>query len=206
MSAQVISRTENEFTVQITVPYNRSMLDFEETLQQQLNAAGVLATQEGLRQFDTDGSPIMIGSIKLTSKGQLPKDYQTSTAWPQSNDTFTRVPWAGPPIAPWTATLGSLSALHPSSLKWSRVSTQNSARHTFSATSAKIMAAIFALPRPGHRRRRGNSGDAQGARLELSPAQDGDASSDRRIQLRRDVYAGVRGRLAGDDGGYDQLL
>ena len=77
MSAQVISRTENEFTVQITVPYNRSMLDFEETLNQQLNAAGVLATQEGLRQFDTDGSPIMIGSIKLTSKGQLPKDYQT---------------------------------------------------------------------------------------------------------------------------------
>jgi hypothetical protein len=77
MSAQVISRTENEFTVQITVPYNRSMLDFEETLQQKLNAAGVLATQEGLRQFDTDGSPITIGSIKLTSKGQLPKDYQT---------------------------------------------------------------------------------------------------------------------------------
>ena len=53
------------------------MLDFEETLQQQLNAAGVLATQEGLRQFDTDGSPITVGSIQLTSKGQISKDYQT---------------------------------------------------------------------------------------------------------------------------------
>src|SRR6478735_9407906 len=72
-----INRNEDGFTVQITVPYNRSMLDFEETLQQQLNAAGVLATHEGLRQFDTDGSSITVGSMKLTSKGQLPKDYQT---------------------------------------------------------------------------------------------------------------------------------
>jgi hypothetical protein len=77
MSAQIIDRTETGFTVQITIPYDRSMLDFEETLQHQLNTAGVLATQEGLRQFDTDGSPITVGSIKLTSKGPLPKDYQT---------------------------------------------------------------------------------------------------------------------------------
>jgi hypothetical protein len=77
MSAQIIDRTEAGFTVQITVPYNRSMLDFEETLQQQLNVAGVLATQEALQQFDTDGSPITVGSITLTSKGQIPKEYQT---------------------------------------------------------------------------------------------------------------------------------
>jgi hypothetical protein len=77
MSAQIIDRTEAGFTVQITVPYNRSMLDFEETLQQQLNAAGVLATQEALQQFDTDGTPITVGSITLTSKGPIPKEYQT---------------------------------------------------------------------------------------------------------------------------------
>ena len=77
MSGQIINRTETGFTVQITVPYNRSMLDFEETLQQQLNAAGVLSTQEGLRQFDTDGSPLMMGSGRWTSKGQEPKTYQT---------------------------------------------------------------------------------------------------------------------------------
>jgi hypothetical protein len=77
MSAQIIDRTEAGFTVQITIPYNRSMLDFEETLQQQLNAAGVLATQEALQQFDTDGTPITVGSITLTSKGPIPKEYQT---------------------------------------------------------------------------------------------------------------------------------
>ena len=77
MSAQIIDRSEAGFTLQITVPYHRSMLDFEETLQQTLNAAGVLATQEALRQFDTDGSPIIVGSVKFTSKGQLPKEYWT---------------------------------------------------------------------------------------------------------------------------------
>lgn len=77
MSAQILDRPESGFTLQITIPYNHSMLDFEENLQQRLNEAGVLATQEGLRQFDTDGSPITVGSLKLTTKGQLPKEYQT---------------------------------------------------------------------------------------------------------------------------------
>ena len=77
MTAQIINRTEAGFTVQVTIAYSQSMLEFEETLQDRLNAAGVLATQEGLRQFDTDGSPITIGSVTFTSKGQQPKDYQT---------------------------------------------------------------------------------------------------------------------------------
>jgi hypothetical protein len=53
------------------------MLDFEETLQERLNDAGVVATAEGLKQFDTDGSPITVGPVKFTSKGQVEKDYQT---------------------------------------------------------------------------------------------------------------------------------
>jgi hypothetical protein len=77
MLALIVDRNESGFTIQVTVPYSPSMLDFEEALQQQLNDAGVLATQEALKQFDTDGSPITIGPTKLTSKGQLPKDYQT---------------------------------------------------------------------------------------------------------------------------------
>ena len=78
MSAQIIDRTDSGFTVQVTITYNRSMLDFEETLQQQLNAAGVLATEEGLRQLDTNASSSTSGSITLTSKGQIPKDYQNA--------------------------------------------------------------------------------------------------------------------------------
>jgi len=77
MDATIIARTPTSFTLQVEVPYNDSMLAFEETLQQCLNQAGVVATAEGLKQFDTDGSPISVGSTKLTTKGQVEKDYQT---------------------------------------------------------------------------------------------------------------------------------
>jgi hypothetical protein len=77
MDATITARTTTSFTVQIEVRYNNSMLDFEEDLQQSLNAAGVLATAEGLKQYDTDGSPITVGPVKFTSKGRVEKEYQT---------------------------------------------------------------------------------------------------------------------------------
>src|SRR5512144_380962 len=77
MNATITTRTRTAFILQVEVPYNDSMLDFEEVLQHRLNEAGVLATAEGLRQFDTDGAPITIGPVKFTSKGPVEKDYQT---------------------------------------------------------------------------------------------------------------------------------
>ncbi len=77
MSATVVARSETSFTVQVEIPYSSSMLDFEQTIQERLNQAGVVATQEALQQFDTDGAPIRIGAVKFTSKGPLPKEYQT---------------------------------------------------------------------------------------------------------------------------------
>jgi len=77
MSATIVARSESSFTVQVEIPYGSSMLDFEQAIQDRLNRAGVVATQEALHQFDTDGSPITIGSVKFTSKGPLPKEYQT---------------------------------------------------------------------------------------------------------------------------------
>src|SRR3954470_1177469 len=77
MNATIISRTPTSFTLPVEVPYHASMLDFEETLQRRLNEAGVLGTAEGLQQFDTDGSPIMVGSVKLTTKGPIEEVYQT---------------------------------------------------------------------------------------------------------------------------------
>jgi hypothetical protein len=77
MPAALIARTDDAFTIQLEIPYGHSMLDFEEVIQQRLNEAGVLATQEALRQFDADGAPITVGDTKLTSKGKLKKEYQT---------------------------------------------------------------------------------------------------------------------------------
>src|SRR5436305_11849436 len=76
MSATLVERQENAVTLAIRIPLSRSMLDTEEAIQQALNEAGVLATAEALQQFDTDGSPLVLGSTRWTSKGQEPKAYQ----------------------------------------------------------------------------------------------------------------------------------
>jgi hypothetical protein len=77
MPATIVERTESSVTLQIQVPLSRSMLVTEGTIQQALNEAGLLATREALRQFDTDGSPLEFGATRWTSKGQEPKTYQT---------------------------------------------------------------------------------------------------------------------------------
>ena len=77
MPAAIVSRTDAAFTIQVEIPYGSSMLDFEGVIQQRLNEAGVLATQEALQRFDADGSPIQVGDTKPTSKGKLKKEYQT---------------------------------------------------------------------------------------------------------------------------------
>jgi hypothetical protein len=77
MSATIVARTESSFTVQVEIPYGSSMLDFEQAIQDRLNQAGVVATREALQRSDTDGSPITLGPVKFTSKGPLPKEYQT---------------------------------------------------------------------------------------------------------------------------------
>jgi hypothetical protein len=77
MPAAIIARSETTITLQVEIPLGSSMLESEEIIQQGLNEAGVLATQEVLQRFDTDGSPIQVGDTKLTSKGKLLKEYQT---------------------------------------------------------------------------------------------------------------------------------
>src|SRR3954471_22808 len=77
MAATIIERQENAVTIQISIELSRSMLETEEAIQQALNQAGMLATAEALKQFDSDGSPIVMGPTRMTSKGQEPKAYQT---------------------------------------------------------------------------------------------------------------------------------
>jgi hypothetical protein len=100
MNATIIARTPTSFTLQVEVPYNGSMLDFEETLQERLNDAGVVATAEGLRQFDTDGAPITVGPVKLTTKGQVEKDYQTPYGVATVARHVYQTPQGGPTYCP----------------------------------------------------------------------------------------------------------
>jgi hypothetical protein len=77
MTAQVTRQSKDSITIEVTLPLTGSMLQAEEAIQEALNEGGLLATEEKLKRFDTDGSPIQIGSVRLTSKGQFAQDYET---------------------------------------------------------------------------------------------------------------------------------
>jgi hypothetical protein len=77
MTAQVTRQSKDSITIEVTLPLTGSMLQAEEAIQDALNEGGLLATEEKLKRFDTDGSPIQIGSIRMTSKGQFAQDYET---------------------------------------------------------------------------------------------------------------------------------
>jgi hypothetical protein len=53
------------------------MLESELNLQSAINEAGAAATGECLSRFDTDGGKIVLGGRKMTTKGRVPKIYQT---------------------------------------------------------------------------------------------------------------------------------
>ena len=78
MTATIIARSDKTFKVEIEVPYNRSMLEGEEGIQRSLNEAGIIATGEILRQFDSDGSPIDVGGVRFYAhKAKELKEFQT---------------------------------------------------------------------------------------------------------------------------------
>jgi hypothetical protein len=77
MTVSLVKQSTDSITLQITIPFNRSMLDSENTIQSVLNETGKVATSALLKSFDTDGSPIFMGSIKMTSMGLVSKCYQT---------------------------------------------------------------------------------------------------------------------------------
>ena len=68
MSATIVSQTGTQLTLQITLSLDGSMMQMEEHIQDALNEAGQLATGKALEQFDTDGSPLILGNTKLTAR------------------------------------------------------------------------------------------------------------------------------------------
>ena len=77
VTAQIISRSGSDITIQVKVSLKQSMLESEQSIIDGVNQVGVLATEEALKRFDTDGSPIVFGGIKFTSRCKSDKNYQT---------------------------------------------------------------------------------------------------------------------------------
>ena len=80
MDAKITSQSKETIKVEFEIPISSSMLKTEEAIQKALNEAGALATAHVLSAFDTDGEPILKGKTKYTSKGRVPKKYQTPYA------------------------------------------------------------------------------------------------------------------------------
>lgn len=66
-----------EISIHLNLQPGLSMLECEGKIQQALNQVGVEATAQCLKEFDTDGQPIEVAGMKLTSKGAIEKVYQT---------------------------------------------------------------------------------------------------------------------------------
>ena len=64
-------------TLEIKVNVKGPMLEVEQRIQQALNDAGCKLTEHALEQFDTDGTPLMTGSIKWTRRIKDTRTYQT---------------------------------------------------------------------------------------------------------------------------------
>jgi hypothetical protein len=75
--AKVLRRSGTKVTLEVTVDLKGSLLEMEGAIQEASNAVGRCATEEALRRFDTDGSPIRLGAMELTARGRDPKDYQS---------------------------------------------------------------------------------------------------------------------------------
>ena len=76
MTAKIIKRTDDRITIQLEIPIFDSMLQSESKIQDCLNEAGILATQEVMKSYDTDGSPIIVGQSKYYKKERSFHTYQ----------------------------------------------------------------------------------------------------------------------------------
>lgn len=77
VNAEIAKRDEGAVTICVTIPLSGPMLEAEEAIQEAVNEVGMLAEMENLARFDTDGSPIQVGPVHLTSKGKTPQVYET---------------------------------------------------------------------------------------------------------------------------------
>jgi hypothetical protein len=81
MPATIIRSDSNgvllKIETEIFLPKGKGMLEVEELIQSSVHNVGLMVTECAFWEFDTDGSPITIEGKKYTSKGQVPKAYQT---------------------------------------------------------------------------------------------------------------------------------
>ncbi len=77
MGAELVRKDGNKIEIKLTIEFSGAMLDSEEIIQQELNEAGKIASENLLQKFDTDGSKITVGNVKFSVRGHEEKNYKT---------------------------------------------------------------------------------------------------------------------------------
>jgi hypothetical protein len=78
MAAHLVEESADKISITIEITKSRDFIQCEESIQEALNEAGTLATAKCLEDFDSDGSPVIIGNTKLTAKRtKVVKKYET---------------------------------------------------------------------------------------------------------------------------------
>lgn len=75
--ATVIHNIDGSITVSATFILEGDMLEMENVILDAVNDMGCAVTGEALKRFDTDGLPLVLNGVKLTSKNKDSKKYQT---------------------------------------------------------------------------------------------------------------------------------
>ena len=90
--AEIIARHGNEVTLQVTLKLSGSLLEMEDVILDGCNELGCVATAEALQHFDTDGSSIKYGDVKMTARSKDNNTYQT----PYGSIELTRYVYQSP--------------------------------------------------------------------------------------------------------------
>ena len=77
MTVKISGKEGNTVTLQVKVSLEGNMMEIEDSILKAVNETGACATREALKRFDTNGDKIIVGEVKLTSKGEVKKVYET---------------------------------------------------------------------------------------------------------------------------------
>lgn len=114
-----------------------SLLEMEAAILEASNAVGRCVTEGAPKRFDTDGSPMRVGEIKLTARGRDPKEHQTRTGRCRSSATSTSTCAAGASTACSSTRRGSCAGPHGALLVNSAASTRSSTDVRCKRTSSR---------------------------------------------------------------------
>jgi ADP-heptose:LPS heptosyltransferase len=76
METEIIKSDSEGITIQVRIPYSKEMLTTEEAIQAAVNAAGRLAAQHALSQFDTslsNSSLVICKTVSALLLSSVPK-------------------------------------------------------------------------------------------------------------------------------------